>query len=429
MKKILIIGYVWPEPNSSAAGSRMLELIQFFLAQGCDLVFASAAALSEHRYDLSSIGVQEQEIALNCSSFDEWVKTLQPDAVLFDRFFTEEQFGWRVEKSCPQALRILDTEDLHSLRYARQQLLKATQKQQSTERERQSIPPVTATLVQLYEYMCSDDMAQREIAAIFRCDLSLMISTFEMEMLQSYFSVPAPLLFYCPFLNSGYHTALSQKLPSFTTRQHFISIGNFRHEPNWDAVLWLKHQLWPLIRAQLPQAELHIYGSYPPPKATQLHNAKEGFLVKGWAPDAHTVMQQARVCLAPLRFGAGIKGKLMDAMRCGTPSVTTSIGAEAMQGDLPWGGVVADSAGEFVRGAVDLYQQESRWNTAQQQGFTILRDYFTRENNTDLLQCRLQQLSDNLAQERRTNFIGQMLRHHHHKSTQYMGQWIEAKNK
>ncbi len=437
MKKILVLGYVWPEPNSSAAGSRMLELVQLFLAMQCEVTFASAAALSEHRFDLNSLGVAEKTIALNCSSFDEFVCALQPDAVLFDRFFTEEQFGWRVEQQCPQALRILDTEDFHSLRHARQQLLKSAQKAQgkdgvATEKERQSVPPVSATAAELYTQMCSSDMAQREVAAIFRCDLSLMISEVEMELLQQYFSVPAPLLFYCPFLSQP---ALENKsLPDFSARQHFITIGNFRHEPNWDSVLWLKHQLWPLIRAQFAQAnlvapELHIYGAYPPPKATQLHNAKEGFHIKGWADDAQAVMQNARVCLAPLRFGAGIKGKLMDAMHCGTPSVTTRIGCESMSGGFDWCGVIADDAEVFAQAALDLYQQPSLWQEKQQQGFNILRDYFYHCDYATELQQRLLSLEENIAAERQRNFIGQMLRHHHHKSTQYMAQWIEAKNR
>jgi len=93
MKRLLIIGYVWPEPKSSAAGGRMLELIELFLSQNWQVVFASAAALSEHRADLPSLGVQEKSIELNNASFNEFIAELKPDAVLFDRFFTEEQFG------------------------------------------------------------------------------------------------------------------------------------------------------------------------------------------------------------------------------------------------------------------------------------------------------------------------------------------------
>lgn len=423
---LLAIGYVWPEPKSSAAGSRMLELIKLFQTQNWDIVFASAAALSEHRADLPSLGVQEKSIALNDSSFNEFLAELQPDAVLFDRFFTEEQFGWRVEQVCPKALRLLDTEDLHSLRYARHQLLKCAQKESTNETARQSIDPILASCEEIYQRMATEDMAQREIAAIFRCDLSLMISQFEIELLTNYFSIPKQLLHYSPFLEVKTEQEI---LPSFNERQHFISIGNFRHEPNWDAVLYLKHAIWPLIREQLPQAELHVYGAYPPPKATQLQNAKQGFHIKGWADDAHKVMQQARVCLAPLRFGAGIKGKLMDAMRNGTPSVTTSIGAEAMQGDLHWGGFVENTAEKIAAAAIKLYSDKDIWLKSQVQGSNILQNYFGALNHSRLLIDRIDSLQANLVSERQQNFIGLMLRHHMLKSTQYMSQWIEVKNR
>lgn len=432
IRKVLIVGYVWPEPKSSAAGSRMLELVHLFLRMQCEITFASAAALSIRRFDLTSLGVTEKVIALNCSSFDEFVKNLQPDVVVFDRFFTEEQFGWRVAQACPQALRILDTEDLHSLRHTRQQLLKAAQKQLASEqlasqKEKQSLGPVTLAPEELYPHLCSQEITLREIAAIFRCDLSLMISEFEIELLEKYFAVPSSLLIYSPFLSSHLSSGSSQ--PDFAEREHFVTIGNFRHEPNWDSVLWLKHQLWPLIRAHLHKAELHIYGAYPPPKATQLHKPAEGFYVKGWAEDADQVMQNARVCLAPLRFGAGLKGKMMDAMRCGTPNVTTAIGAEAMSGGLAWGGVVANCAREFAAAAVNLYQDQAAWKNAQQNGFAILQNFFNRADYSGLLSEKIQFLAGNLDQHRRNNFIGQMLQHHTMKSTQYMGQWIEAKNK
>lgn len=427
MKKLLIIGYVWPEPNSSAAGSRMLELVELFLAQSWQVVFASAAALSEHRADLLSLGVQEKTIELNSASFNDFIAELKPDAVLFDRFFTEEQFGWRVAQVCPNALRLLDTEDLHSLRHARHQLLKQSQKNAANEAARQSVAPVLANTAELYAHMANDDMAQREIAAIFRCDLSLMISQFEIELLTQYFLVPKQLLHYSPFISV--QTLDKKYLPSFSERQNFISIGNFRHEPNWDAVLYLKHAIWPLIRAKLPQAELHIYGAYPPPKATQLHKPSEGFCVKGWAHDALAVMQQARVCLAPIRFGAGIKGKLMDAMRCGTPSVTTAIGAEAMHGEFAWGGLIENTAQDIANAAVKLYSDETLWKQSQQHSLAILQKHFGAANYSQLLVERIECLQRNVVAERQQNFIGGMLHHHSLKSTQYMSQWIEAKNK
>ena len=403
----------------------MLQLIHLCLSQNWQVVFASPARLSEHRTNLEELGVEEKIIALNCSSFDDYLVQLQPDVVIFDRFFTEEQYGWRVAQKLPKALRILNTEDLHSLRYVRQQLLKSQQKQCTTETEKHQLGPVLRDSQALFQLMAKDDMAQREIAAIYRCDLSLMISDVEMQLLQQQFSVPSALLHHCPFLLE------QQPLPlnNYEQRQDFMTIGNFRHEPNWDAVLWLKHALWPLIRQQLPQAQLKIYGAYPPPKATALHNPKQGFHVLGWAADAHQVMREARVCLAPLRFGAGIKGKLIDAMVCGTPSVTTGIGAEAMNGEFTWPGIISDTTVDFSRAAVALYTDQNVWQEAQNKSQVILQKRFNRDTFSHALIDRVQAVFAELDQHRIHNFVGAMLQHHLHKSTQYMSQWIEAKNK
>jgi glycosyltransferase involved in cell wall biosynthesis len=415
-KKLLVLGYVWPEPNSSAAGSHMLSLLTLFVQQGWQVTFASPALQGEHKVDLTELGIDEQAVTLNCSSFDDFVDELNPSIVLFDRFMLEEQFGWRVAKHCPDALRILDTEDLHSLRHARHQALK------------QNRPLTSADL--------NSDVAKREIAAIFRCDLSLIISDYEFELLKNHYSVPEHILLHCPFMLDLQNVTPSAN--SFLDRQHFISIGNFRHQPNWDAVLFLKQAIWPLIRKQLPQAELHIYGAYPPPKATQLHNPKQGFLVKGWAEDAKQVMQQARVCLAPLRFGAGIKGKLAEAMFCGTPNVTTNIGSEGMNMGLDWSGLTTDltqfdnqenSATDFAKHAVQLYQNEALWQQKQRHGYQIIKTNFNKEEIQITLLARIVDIQHNLNNHRSNNFIGQMLQHHQLKSTQYMAQWIEAKNR
>jgi len=399
----------------------MMQLIQLFRQQGWQVVFASPAALSEHRADLSALGVDEVTIALNCSSFDQYVSKFQPDIVLFDRFMMEEQFGWRVEKCCPQALRVLDTEDLHSLRETRHQILKETLKQpgQAVESLFRQQP------AQLYRRMSGLDLAQRELAAIWRCDLTIMISEFETRLLTEQFGVSPDLLVTLPLPVES----IPPQWSGFEARQHFVSIGNFRHAPNWDAVLWLKQEIWPRIRQALPEAELHVYGAYPPPKATALHNAREGFLVKGWAPDADWVMTRARVCLAPLRFGAGIKGKLVDAMRCGTPSVTTPIGAEAMSADLDWCGAITETVDEFVAASVQLHEDEKWWGQVQRQGREILERVYISPAAAEAVLSRLEQCRQNLAEHRGGNFIGAMLRHHQCRSTEYMARWIEAKNR
>jgi glycosyltransferase involved in cell wall biosynthesis len=420
--KLLVIGYVWPEPRSSAAGGHMMQLLECFLAHNWQITFASPATEGEHKAELAALGIDEQSIELNNSSFDRFVHALQPDVVLFDRFMMEEQFGWRVEKHCPQAMRVLETSDLQSLRDARQQALKE-QLANGQNEDFSELMQLEHSL--LFQRMADSDSAQREIAAIYRCDLSLMISDVEIQLLTAQFKLPAALLVHCPLLLDS----APQSVPTFAQRQHFISIGNFRHAPNWDAVLWLKNSIWPLIRQQLPKAQLHIYGAYTPPKATALHNVAQGFHVMNWAPDALQVMRNARVCLAPLRFGAGIKGKIADALLCGTPNVTTPIGSEGMHGELPWPGRIACNAEEIARAAVQLYDDEAQWQQAQTYGWELLAARYERQHFAAALLARIEDCRGDLAAHRRNNFTGAMLRHHQHKSTQYMAQWIEAKNR
>ncbi|PMH04656.1 glycosyltransferase [Vibrio splendidus] len=408
MKKVLAIGYVWPEPNSSAAGSHMMSLLRLFKRQGWSVEFATPAQETEHMIDLSEEGITSQSIQLNCDSFDQYIEELQPDVVMFDRFMMEEQFGWRVEKVCPNAFKLLDTEDLQFLRNARHEAVK-----KETE----------LTKAHLYS-----DLAKREIAAILRCDLSLIISSYEMELLQSEFNIDPKLLHHLPFMVDL--NTLPESTKCFEERKHFMTIGNFRHAPNWDAVLQLQ-KIWPKIRKQLPDTELHIYGSYPPPKATALHNPKTGFHIKGWAKDAQEVMEQARVCVAPLRFGAGIKGKLLDAMKLQTPNVTSEIGSEGMlpQGELQWPGTVADDIDEFVEQAVVLYKDEEKWLKAQSQCHSILEAHYEQNQLGDKLIERLTALESELESHRLDNFFGSMLKHHSMASTKYMSQWIAEKNK
>lgn len=405
MKNVLVIGYVWPEPKSSAAGTHIMSIMRLFIEQGWQVEFASPAQQTEHMINLSSHGISTATIALNCDSFDQYLQELNPDMVMFDRFMMEEQFGWRVDKHCPNALKILDTEDLQFLRNARHTAHKSERSLEQSD--------------------LSSDLAKREVAAILRCDLSLIISSFEKTLLIEKFGIDERLLLNIPFMVDL--KALPEKTTPFLTRQHFMTIGNFRHAPNWDSVLYLQ-KIWPLIRKRLPNAQLHIYGSYPPPKATALNNPKAGFIIKGWAEDAYIVMEQARVCLAPIRFGAGIKGKLLDAMIMQTPNVTSSIGSEGMYVDQQWAGAVADDIDDFVDHAVKLYESEDSWQLASDNAHPLLRDIYDAKKLGALLISTLNTLEETLELHRLDNFTGAMLKHHTMASTKYMSQWITAKN-
>lgn len=432
MLNVVVVGYVWPEPNSSAAGQNMLSIIERFLAANFNVTFLTAATDSEHKADLLTMGVNVQSVALNCSSFNALIADIAPDVVVFDRYMTEEQFSWRVKEVCPNALRVLNTEDLHSLRHARHEAVKKHG---------------DASLAHLHT-----ELAQREIASIIRSDLTLVISKKEMALLTESYGVPSAQLQYHPLVVGP---SISST-PSFEQRSHFIHIGNFRHAPNWDAVLQLKQHLWPSIKKALPHAELHIYGAYPPKKATQLHNEKQGFLVKGWASDVESVMMNAKALIAPLRFGAGIKGKLLDAMRCGTPSITTWIGAEGIAEDsvdvdsgmnvkpekevknlqsAQWPGALCDAditdssvIRDYVERAVALYEDEKVWNLANKHTASLLDVFKQQQPEVPLIE-RINELKQGLGKHRDTLFMQSLLWHQTLAASKYMSQWIEAKSK
>ncbi|WP_299799543.1 glycosyltransferase [uncultured Maribacter sp.] len=407
-KQLLVIALVWPEPASTAAGMRMMQLLEVFKKQGYSITIASAASKSEYSADLGLLDYHSQDIKMNDSSFDVFVKELKPDVVLFDRFLSEEQFGWRVAENCPDALRILDTEDLHSLRHVRELCIK------------KDIPFTT-------DAWLADDKTKREIASIYRCDLSLIISSYELELLTKVIKIDNSLLLLLPFMVDEITT--ESKWNSFNERKDFVFIGGGKHAPNIDAIKCLKSTIWPLIHTQLPEAKLHVYGAYLPQQILEMHNPAGAFLVHGRAEDVNEVMQSAKVCLVPLRFGAGIKGKLLSAMQNGTPSITTSIGAEGMHGILDWNGSIKDDFSEFASAAVRLFTTELEWQNAQVQGKTLVNTLYNKHSLEHIFIDKINQLQKGLITHRIQNFTGALLQHQTMTATKFMSKWIEEKNR
>ena len=379
-----------------------MQLIEFFKTNRYEVHFSTPCSKSENAYPLEKIGIATQAIEVNNSDFDIYLKEINPSIVIFDRFMMEEQFGWRVQEVCPETITILDTEDLHSLRKKRKS--KITGKPSSK----------------------NEELELRELASIFRCDISLIISRFEIEYLMNEKGIKEAQLLYLPFMEDF---STETNLPDYHQRENFITIGSFLHDPNVDGVRFLKQKIWPLIRKKLPGVEMHVYGSYPNSKVEQLTNKQEGFIIKGWAEDAEAVMKNAKVCLSPLRFGAGLKGKFIDAMKYGTPSITTSIGAEGMATKNDWPGYISDSSNELANKAIKLYSEEKIWAEKQAVGFQVLRTEFSKDELHQVLKNKLFDLKSRLAQHRSENIIGNILKLNTLRSTKYMSKWIEEKNK
>ncbi len=383
--------------------------------QACKYAGYEVRALSSckdnsHREALEQFGVPTFQCDPNDSRFDAELLEYRPDIVIFDRFMLEEQFGWRVRQHCPDAVRVLDTVDLHALRRSRQKKIENGES--------------SCTLSS--EDFQSED-ALREVSAIFRSDLSLLVSNFERSLLSSRYQVPEEML---SLTRMHYRTPENQH--DFEQRNNFVTIGNFRHAPNADSYRVLHQKIWkPLRRALsdlgLPGVELHIYGAYPTREFLDLDDPSTGFRVLGWVPNAQETLSRYRVNLAPLRFGAGIKGKISDGWAVGTPCVGTSIAAEGMCENLEFGGLISDEWDNFITSAALLYAERAEWVQAQARGNTIIESLYS-EGTT--IPAMLNALTGALAareQRRSRNMIGAMLWQNQLRSTEYFSRWIEVK--
>lgn len=401
---VLLIAKNWPEPNSTAAGRRTLDLLDLLADAGFSIHIASAAEPTPFQADFAALHYETHSITINSQTFDEWVKAFNPALVIYDRFVMEEQFGWRVREQCPQAVTLIDTSDLHCLRVAREQAFK------------KNLP------LNIF-----NDIAIREISAISRCDFTLMISKVEIEILINEFKISANKCLYLPFL--------VEQLPqtsqlAFEDRQHVIMIGGFKHEPNRDATRWLRETLWPAMQPLLPKAtEMHVYGAYADHAMNQLNAPQKGFYIKGRADNAMATVEKYRLNLAPLRFGAGQKGKILEGWLTGTPTITTPVGAESMMGSAPLAYPLTDQPEEYAQLVAHYYHDAVMWKHLQEDGYQRIQDNFLSVDHISKFLDPIIKAIDGLETHRANDFWQSLMWQNQLGAMKYMSRWIEAKNK
>ena len=413
--KVLILSTVWPEPSSSAAGVRQMQWIQFFLSLGAQVVLGSPSKLKNSQ-DWGFLNFPESvtcvPFPLNQSEVQEVLIQLKPDIVMFDRFIVEEQFGHFVYASCPEALVLLETQDLHLVR-----------------RARDAVKEQLLTLSPIPKVFFETETALRETASLGRVDHAFVCSTFEKALLSDQFGFKEDQFSYLPFF---YEEPIleSEATKSFSEREGFVWIGNFRHAPNLEGLRWFRNAIWPEIKSKLPQAMLKIYGAYPSEEVMQWHKPKEGIRVLGSLEDLSEVFKSARVNLAPLRFGAGIKGKILEGLRRGVPAVSTWIGAEGL-GEVGshLGIKVANSEAAFAEACVSLHENEFEWKRVRDQGMRMMEKTHSLHVQAGPLQLKLNQLVKNKKEGILPRWSSRILRHETLNSHRYFSRWIELKEK
>lgn len=385
------------------------------------------------------------------------------DAVVFDRYFAEEAYSFHFHQLEPNALRILDMQDFHSLRLARQELVENSNSANGggywmDDDLMDSL--MTCVPAHGYTYGNGSDKSQRkrnksknasdtllrELASIHRSDLTLVCSREEFDMLTEVFDIDPTKLCLAPFFSEENTTSYDSWAHQFDQRRDFCFLGGLLHPPNVDSVKWLKSEVWPRISAGVtPDVKLHIWGSYPPQHIMQLNDPKRRFLVHGKLGSLSQELSTRRVLLAPLRFGAGIKGKIVDAWKYGCPVVTTPIGAEGTTRsraflesgtvrsgqdtieDTGWGGFVATDADAIARCAVRLCKDQSLWEEARNNSRRLLRMIFDKEKNLSVVDNFIADALLNLNERRSNDNIGATLWHQTMRSTEYFSRWIELK--
>ena len=501
----------WPEPNATAAGTRTMSLLRHFSSpissQSSTCLFDSVHFGCGANMPQSSSGIDEgsangvnwHQIKPNRSNqMRNLIQNIEANggpiqAVIFDRFYAEEAFSFKIREECPTAVRILDMQDVHSLRLGRQCIVeeldddylgrRATRMSMESDESGNQCCELRMTKylmdnvmkfdpasnLQYYDHLISNtndetkygsrkkayDTFLRELASVHRSDLVLVCSSVEMELLEHSWNVPrwklVPAPFFCienPYMETQSSSCLSSeswKAYSFDERTDFVTVGGLKHPPNIDSIKLLRYEIWPKIRAQLPNTRLHVYGAYPTKEILSMHSEKCGFLVHGQVDDLDRALVGRRVLLAPLRFGAGIKGKIVDAWRCGCPVITTPVGAEGMMTDFEentnnahnhnfgvsgtagWGGIIASDSNEFVSAAVRLYTRKDLWGVSQENGSILLNKMFNGRHNLPIVEKAVRDAIEQVKERRLSDITGALMWHQCARSTEYFSRWIELK--
>jgi O-antigen biosynthesis protein len=396
----LFFVYVWPEPTSSAAGVRTRALIAALLERGWKVEVASPSKENHFSRELNALGVATLTCDPNASPpTDAALASLSPPSVVvYDRFVMEEQLGWRARAFWPNAFHVVDTQDLHSVRRARERLAKS------------------GAAAELGAEELGEDFL-RELSSLHRADAALVVSSWEKHFLETR-GFPSDKLCHLAF-----PAAVDANIPDFHARSGFCFLGNFRHPPNLDSVRWLTLELWPRLKQRLPKAELHLYGAYPPAEVSRFQG-KEGIFAHGPVADHRAALRSHRALLAPLRFGAGIKGKVLEAWATGTPVLGTALTFEGMGAE----GLVMKQAADFPVAGLALHEEEGLWRQHQSTGLTTVRQHYDPTLLADRFLAFLEGGLLSLPQMRERNLTGKMLLLHQANSTKYFSRWIEAKN-
>ncbi len=323
---ILFLDEHVPFDDRDAGSRRLALLLRLAHAHGWSVVFGS---LDKRAYAPYCDRLQQAGIEVILGFGEGSLAGLRARGSLFDcvwvsRARVASLYLAAVRSSQPQARVVYDTVDLHFVRLSRQATVQG-------------------------RWTGHDDIEQLELNAARQSDLTVVTSSHEAETLHARGITDVAVV--------GLAETLTDSVPDQESRQGILFLGNYAHAPNVDAAVWLAEEIMPRVRERVPGIMLTLAGADPTPAILKL--SSELVRVPGFIDDLEPVFARHRVFAAPLRFGAGLKGKIVQAMAAGVPIVTTSIGAEGIAG--PDELVIADDVPSFAEALVRLHENKQEW--------------------------------------------------------------------
>lgn len=365
-RRILIIDICTPTPDKDAGSVTAFYFMKAFQSLGYKVTFIPAGNfLHIERYtpQLQKMGI-ECLYAPYVTNVEQHLKQCGAayDVILLYRAHNAWLHIHKVRKFCPNAHVIFDTVDLHYLREQRQAALENSKQIAQQAEQTKAI----------------------ELGSMRLADATIVLSDVEKGVLLN--EIPDLTIFTVPLLLDipGCHSL-------FSARQDILFIGGYEHPPNVDAVIYFAEKIWPRLKLQLPGIKFHVLGSKPPPEIMNL--ASEDIIIAGYVEKLDHYFDNCRLSVAPLRYGAGIKGKIGTSLSYGVPCVATFVAAEGMCLENGVNILLADDPDAFAEATIRLYQDETLWNQLSSGGLEFVSRHYSLEAGKERLHNILEHLN------------------------------------
>jgi glycosyltransferase involved in cell wall biosynthesis len=337
-------------PDQDSGSLRTLAMLELAIESGAKVTFVADNLEYREPYtaELQARGVEVLYAPYETSIADLLDRRGQEfDVAIVARHYIAVKHIDALRRFAPRASVVFDTVDLHFLRAERLAALEGSAGAMAAARARR----------------------EEELALIRQADVTVVVSPVERDVLAELIPESKVLVL------SNIHEPIGGGKP-FAEREGLVFIGGFQHPPNTDAVLWYAQEVLPRVRKRLPGVATYIVGSKGP--ATIRALAAPDFVVTGYVPDVAPFFTGCRLSVAPLRYGAGVKGKVNLAMSYGLPVVATSPAVEGMHLVPGEDVMVADDPEDFAIAIERVYRDESLWRRLSAGGVENIRRHFSR---------------------------------------------------